>query len=159
MLIFIVHKIAVLSLPGILCRHIKPPPGLPRGGFKLQPVSDVQAWQKSSICTCNKKSRTCYRCGFLTDVMVLNYLAAGAVVVVVVVVSAGASTFLAFLTFFFLTVFFTSFFSTFTSPAGLVEVVVVSDLTSVLVASAANTTAEKDIATRAATIVDRTFFI
>src|SRR5665647_1783182 len=85
-----------------------------------------------------------------------DYLAAGVVVVIVVSV-AGASTFLAFLAFFVFLTFLTVFFSTFTSPAGLV--VVVSVLTSVFTDSAAKTTAEKEIATRAATIVERTFFI
>ena len=94
----------------------------------------------------------------LFELLKVDYFTAGAAgVVVVVVASAGATSFLTFFALLAFLTFFTSFFSTLTSPAGLV--VVVSDVTSVLTVSVAKTTAEKDMATIAATIVERTFFI
>src|SRR6185369_4614828 len=95
------------------------------------------------------------RRGGLFDIQQISYyLAAGAGSVVVSSFFRDLTTFLPFLDFF--TDFFTSFFSVFVSPAGVTVVfsVLTSDFT-----SAAQTTPAKEMATRAATIVERTFFI
>jgi len=88
-----------------------------------------------------------------------NYFAAGAAGAAgagSVVVVSFMTDFLTFFFPFFFTDFFTSFFSVFISPAGVIVVdsVFTSDFT-----SAAQTTPAKDTATRAATIMDNTFFI
>lgn len=98
----------------------------------------------------HKKSRI-FRCGFFYCSLKANYFAgasAGAAA------GAAASAFFAFFAFFaFLAGFFTSFFI---SAAGAAAS---AGAAAGLAASLAKTTAEKERATRAATIVDRTFFI
>jgi hypothetical protein len=96
----------------------------------------------------HKKSRI-FRCGFFRSSQKANYFAAGA--------AGAASSFLtsAFLAFFAFLAFLAGFASFFSAAGAAAS----AGAAAGLAASAAKTTAEKETATRAATIVDRTFFI
>src|SRR5450631_3143002 len=105
-----------------------------------------------------KKSRI-RRCGFFRCSYGQTYFLAGAAAGAgagSVVTSSFFKVFLTFFAFLVLTDFFTSFLSVFISPAGVTALV--SVLTSDFM-SAAQTIPAKETATRAATMVERTFFM